>query len=173
MRSTARSRGWTRGKRRDELIAALIAAGVPSAPVRTVEELIADPEMARRGMLLDSELSDSRRDQGRRISDQAIGSAGARASADATAGARRAYRRSAGERRNRRGRTRAAARCHSAAWAASIHSCLSTFVQDRSQRYVRVRRQIVSPLSFSRFPGLESAAYPFRSLINAEPPIGI
>ena len=47
--------GWTRSKRRDELIAALIAAGVPSAPVRTVEELTADPELARRGMLLDSE----------------------------------------------------------------------------------------------------------------------
>ena len=47
--------GWTRGKRRDELIAALIAAGIPSAPVRTVEELTADPEVARRGMLLDSE----------------------------------------------------------------------------------------------------------------------
>jgi formyl-CoA transferase len=47
--------GWTRDKPRDELIAALIAAGVPSAPVRTVEELIADPEVARRGMLLESE----------------------------------------------------------------------------------------------------------------------
>jgi CoA:oxalate CoA-transferase len=47
--------GWTRGKRRDELIAALIGGGVPSAPVRTVEELTGDPEVARRGMLLDSE----------------------------------------------------------------------------------------------------------------------
>jgi formyl-CoA transferase len=47
--------GWTRGRRRDELIATLIAAGVPSAPVRTIEELTADPEVARRGMLLDSE----------------------------------------------------------------------------------------------------------------------
>ncbi|HTQ24361.1 MAG TPA: CoA transferase [Candidatus Binataceae bacterium] len=46
---------WTRERRRDELIAALIAAGVPSAPVRTIEELTADPEVARRGMLLDSE----------------------------------------------------------------------------------------------------------------------
>jgi len=47
--------GWTRGKRRDELIAALIAEGVPSAPVRTIEELTADPEVARSRMLLDSE----------------------------------------------------------------------------------------------------------------------
>jgi len=46
---------WTRERRRDELIAALIAAGVPSAPVRTIDELTADPEVARRGMLLDSE----------------------------------------------------------------------------------------------------------------------
>jgi crotonobetainyl-CoA:carnitine CoA-transferase CaiB-like acyl-CoA transferase len=47
--------GWTRSRRRDELIATLIAAGVPSAPIRTVEELVTDPEMARSGMLLDSE----------------------------------------------------------------------------------------------------------------------
>ncbi|MGH7915614.1 MAG: CaiB/BaiF CoA transferase family protein, partial [Candidatus Binataceae bacterium] len=47
--------GWTRGRRRDELIALLIATGVPSAPVRTIEELMADPEVARGGMLLDSE----------------------------------------------------------------------------------------------------------------------
>jgi len=47
--------GWTSGKRRDQLVAALIAAGVPSAPVRTIEELTADPEVARSGMLLDSE----------------------------------------------------------------------------------------------------------------------
>jgi formyl-CoA transferase len=47
--------GWTRAKSRDELIAVLIAAGIPSAPVRTIEELIADSAVARRGMLLDSE----------------------------------------------------------------------------------------------------------------------
>jgi len=47
--------GWTRERRRAKLIADLIAAGVPSAPVRTIEELTADPEVARRGMLLDSE----------------------------------------------------------------------------------------------------------------------
>jgi crotonobetainyl-CoA:carnitine CoA-transferase CaiB-like acyl-CoA transferase len=46
---------WTRGLRRDELIATLTGQGVPCAPVRTIEELVADPEVARRGMLLDSE----------------------------------------------------------------------------------------------------------------------
>ena len=33
----------------------LTGQGVPCAPVRTIEELVADPEVARRGMLLDSE----------------------------------------------------------------------------------------------------------------------
>jgi len=47
--------GWTRGQRREELIAALIEAGVPSAPVRTVEELTTDPEVTRGRMLLESE----------------------------------------------------------------------------------------------------------------------
>src|ERR1700688_2256705 len=39
--------GWTRDKRRVELIAALIAAGVPSAPGRTIEELAGGPEVKR------------------------------------------------------------------------------------------------------------------------------
>jgi crotonobetainyl-CoA:carnitine CoA-transferase CaiB-like acyl-CoA transferase len=47
--------GWTRGLGRDELIGTLTGQGVPCAPVRTIEELVADPEVARRGMLLDSE----------------------------------------------------------------------------------------------------------------------
>jgi crotonobetainyl-CoA:carnitine CoA-transferase CaiB-like acyl-CoA transferase len=47
--------GWTGGLSRDELIATLTGQGVPCAPVRTIEELVADPEVARRGMLLDSE----------------------------------------------------------------------------------------------------------------------
>lgn len=47
--------GWTRGQCRDELIAALIRRGVPCAPVRTIEELVADPEVARRRMLIDSD----------------------------------------------------------------------------------------------------------------------
>jgi CoA:oxalate CoA-transferase len=46
---------WTRAQRRDELIAALIEHGVPCAPVRTIGEVVADPEVARRGMLLESE----------------------------------------------------------------------------------------------------------------------
>jgi crotonobetainyl-CoA:carnitine CoA-transferase CaiB-like acyl-CoA transferase len=47
--------GWTGGRRRDEILATLIDAGVPCAPVRTVEEVAADPELARRAMLLESE----------------------------------------------------------------------------------------------------------------------
>lgn len=47
--------GWTCNQRRDELIAALIGRGVPCAPVRTIEELVADPEVARRRMLIDSD----------------------------------------------------------------------------------------------------------------------
>jgi len=47
--------GWTRRHRRDELVALLLAHGVPCAPVRTIEEVVTDPETARRQMLLDSE----------------------------------------------------------------------------------------------------------------------
>ncbi|MGH7781764.1 MAG: CaiB/BaiF CoA transferase family protein [Candidatus Binataceae bacterium] len=46
--------GWTGTHARDALIAILIEAGVPCAPVREVEEVIADPETAMRGMLVDS-----------------------------------------------------------------------------------------------------------------------
>lgn len=46
---------WTRALRRDELVAGLIEHGVPCAPVRTISEVAADPEVARRGMLLESE----------------------------------------------------------------------------------------------------------------------
>lgn len=46
---------WTRAHRRDDLIAMLIAHGVPCAPVRTIAEVTEDPEVARRGMLVDSE----------------------------------------------------------------------------------------------------------------------
>jgi formyl-CoA transferase len=45
---------WTRTRERDALIDLLIAEGVPCAPVRTVDELIADPELASRGMLMES-----------------------------------------------------------------------------------------------------------------------
>jgi crotonobetainyl-CoA:carnitine CoA-transferase CaiB-like acyl-CoA transferase len=47
--------GWTGGRRRDELAAILSGAGVPCAPVRTVEEVAGDPEITRQGMLADSE----------------------------------------------------------------------------------------------------------------------
>ncbi|HZO82005.1 MAG TPA: CoA transferase [Candidatus Binataceae bacterium] len=46
---------WTRTHRRDELIATLIEQGVPCAPVRSIPEVVADPELARRGMLMESE----------------------------------------------------------------------------------------------------------------------
>ena len=45
---------WTRPQRRDEIIAALIGIGVPCAPVREVEEVIADPEIVERGALVES-----------------------------------------------------------------------------------------------------------------------
>jgi CoA:oxalate CoA-transferase len=45
---------WTRPQRRDDIIRILIEAGVPCAPVREVEEVIADPEVAERGTLVDS-----------------------------------------------------------------------------------------------------------------------
>jgi formyl-CoA transferase len=46
---------WTRPKRRDEVVALLMARGVPCAPVRTVEEVIEDPEVVQRRMLIDCE----------------------------------------------------------------------------------------------------------------------
>jgi crotonobetainyl-CoA:carnitine CoA-transferase CaiB-like acyl-CoA transferase len=46
---------WTRVHRRDELVQILIEHRVPCAPVRTVAELVADPETKRRRMLLDSQ----------------------------------------------------------------------------------------------------------------------
>lgn len=45
---------WTRPQRRDDIIRILIETGVPCAPVREVEEVIADPEVAERGTLIDS-----------------------------------------------------------------------------------------------------------------------
>jgi crotonobetainyl-CoA:carnitine CoA-transferase CaiB-like acyl-CoA transferase len=46
---------WTRSHGRDETVNLLIEAGVPCAPVRTVEEVVSDPEVKERGMLIDSE----------------------------------------------------------------------------------------------------------------------
>jgi CoA:oxalate CoA-transferase len=45
---------WTRPQRRDDIIRILIETGVPCAPVREVEEVIADPEVTERGTLVDS-----------------------------------------------------------------------------------------------------------------------
>jgi crotonobetainyl-CoA:carnitine CoA-transferase CaiB-like acyl-CoA transferase len=46
---------WTRAQPRDAMVEGLIEAGIPCAPVRTVEEVIADPETASRRMLIDSD----------------------------------------------------------------------------------------------------------------------
>jgi CoA:oxalate CoA-transferase len=46
---------WTRGRQRDEIVDLLLEHGVPCAPVRTIAEVAADPEMERRQMLIDSE----------------------------------------------------------------------------------------------------------------------
>jgi crotonobetainyl-CoA:carnitine CoA-transferase CaiB-like acyl-CoA transferase len=46
---------WTSAQPRDAMIEGLIEAGIPCAPVRTVEEVIADPEIAQRRMLIDSD----------------------------------------------------------------------------------------------------------------------
>jgi formyl-CoA transferase len=45
---------WTREQRRDSLIAQLIDAGVPCAPVRTIQEVADDPELAQRGLVRDA-----------------------------------------------------------------------------------------------------------------------
>ena len=45
---------WTRAHRRDDLLQVLLEHGVPCAPVRTIAEVVNDPETRRRGMLLDS-----------------------------------------------------------------------------------------------------------------------
>ena len=45
---------WTRSQRRDDIVRILIEAGVPCAPVREMEEVIQDPEVAQRGTLVDS-----------------------------------------------------------------------------------------------------------------------
>jgi len=46
---------WTRTLGREAIVELLIAAGIPCAPVRTIEELIADQDVAARAMLIDSE----------------------------------------------------------------------------------------------------------------------
>jgi crotonobetainyl-CoA:carnitine CoA-transferase CaiB-like acyl-CoA transferase len=46
---------WTRAHGRDELLQILLEHHVPCAPVRSIAEVVADPETGRRGMLLKSE----------------------------------------------------------------------------------------------------------------------
>jgi len=46
---------WTSAQARDAMVEGLIEAGIPCAPVRTVEEVIADPETAQRRTLIDSD----------------------------------------------------------------------------------------------------------------------
>lgn len=46
---------WTRTHGRDELVQILLEHHVPCAPMRTVAEIVADPETKRRSMLLDSQ----------------------------------------------------------------------------------------------------------------------
>jgi CoA:oxalate CoA-transferase len=43
--------GWTRSRRRDDIVAELIAKGIPCAPVRTIDEVAADPELDSRGLV--------------------------------------------------------------------------------------------------------------------------
>ena len=96
---------WTRNQARDAMIEGLIEAEIPCAPVRTVEEVVADPEAA----APDADrkrISDARANPRHRHSNQTLGCARGR-QADATAArAGRAYRRSAGVDRDWRGRTR-------------------------------------------------------------------
>jgi crotonobetainyl-CoA:carnitine CoA-transferase CaiB-like acyl-CoA transferase len=46
---------WSAGHKRDELVALLTERGIPCAPVRAVEEVAFDPEVAKRRMLIDSD----------------------------------------------------------------------------------------------------------------------
>ncbi len=47
--------GWSAKHGRDEVIQMLLDAGIPCAPVRTVEQVVADPEIEERRMLIPSE----------------------------------------------------------------------------------------------------------------------
>ncbi len=49
---------WTQERTREELIASLAEHGIPAAPVRTVEEVLADPELDRRGPFIESHYPD-------------------------------------------------------------------------------------------------------------------
>ena len=45
---------WTRPQRRDAIIRIVMESGIPCAPVREVEEVVTDPEVAERGTLVAS-----------------------------------------------------------------------------------------------------------------------
>jgi CoA:oxalate CoA-transferase len=46
---------WTREQKRDAIVQQLIEAGIPCAPVRNIEEVIADRELSERRTLIDSD----------------------------------------------------------------------------------------------------------------------
>jgi crotonobetainyl-CoA:carnitine CoA-transferase CaiB-like acyl-CoA transferase len=46
---------WTREQKREAIVQSLIEAGIPCAPVRSIEEVIADPEVTERRTLIDSD----------------------------------------------------------------------------------------------------------------------
>jgi CoA:oxalate CoA-transferase len=46
---------WAAERTREELVEVLIANGIPCAPVRTIAEVAADPELSRRGLVRDGE----------------------------------------------------------------------------------------------------------------------
>jgi CoA:oxalate CoA-transferase len=48
---------WATERRRDDMVALLIAHGIPCAPVRTISEVAADPEMEARGLIRTGEFS--------------------------------------------------------------------------------------------------------------------
>jgi CoA:oxalate CoA-transferase len=50
--------GWTRDRKRDEMVNLLIEHGIPCAPVRTITEVARDPELRERGLLRTGEYID-------------------------------------------------------------------------------------------------------------------
>lgn len=49
---------WAVGRSREEVVTILIANGIPCAPVRTIAEVAADPELSRRGLVRDGEFDE-------------------------------------------------------------------------------------------------------------------
>jgi formyl-CoA transferase len=48
---------WAAERTREELVGVLIANGIPCAPVRTIAEVSADPELSQRGLVRDGEFA--------------------------------------------------------------------------------------------------------------------